>query len=90
MTELKERNEAVVKEIFDLLNKMTNEKDLLTEFVKHLDREHRTLQQNFLGMLRLIILEYSENTGMDARNEASKKWAKKVAEMDDGYHFPFI
>lgn len=87
--ELKQRNEEVVKELFSLVNKMTNDKDLAEAFKKHLSTEHPTLAQGFFRMVREVCVEYSKRPHFDLRNEASGKFCKRVAEMEDMY-FPLV
>jgi hypothetical protein len=51
----------------------------------------RTLQQSMIGVLQKVIIEYAKDEEMtDLRNEASKKWASKVASVTEFTGFPFI
>jgi hypothetical protein len=90
---VEERNKEVVDEVFKLLNYMCNDKDLTKEFLDHLAREHRTLQQNFFRMLQILIENHAENS-FDDRNAASVNWAKKVKDLRDengnSFFMPFI
>ena len=54
-------------------------------FCKEMMNEHRTLQQNFMRLIRDYI-EYVAGLPdymFDGRNEASRDYAKKVAEIED-------
>lgn len=83
-----ERNKAWTREAFDLVNWMGNWDDLADVLIKKLRTEHNTLKQSFFRMIHKVIKAYSKHEYFDARNEASVRWAKEVAELD-GY-FPHI
>lgn len=95
--EVDERNVEVTKELLKLCNLMGNEKTLSAQITSKLRREHRTIQQSFIGVLRKVVLDYAEECeeyrDYDLRNKDSKLWAKIVAEADaeaGGYGFSYI
>ena len=84
--------QAAAKTISDYVNNMSFDPK---EFVKFMDREHRTLQQSFTGLCLhwLKHLAELEEGHYDGRNEASVQIAKKLLkDMDLRYdlHLPFI
>jgi len=52
--------------------------------------EHNTIEQLMIGVIQKTICKLSETESwrVDARNEASIEWCKKVSQIDA--HFPFI
>lgn len=77
--EVKQRNEAVVDELFRLCNIMGNEEDLVKLINERIQREHRTIIQSFFGVLKQVIDAYAETQHYDLRNAQSVEWAKAVA-----------
>ena len=65
-----------------------------TDFIDAMDREHRTLQQNFTGLCLAWLQHLStlQSSQYDLRNEASVKIAKKLLKDVDKYDLslPFI
>jgi hypothetical protein len=51
--------------------------------VEALEEEHRTIQQVFLGGVKLAIRRYADYARYDQRNEDAVKWAKQVAELEN-------
>jgi hypothetical protein len=61
------------------------------EIVEILIHQHRTTQQQFLGVLKLAINLYAQQATYDARNEASVEWAREVAKLPNSdLRFPYI
>lgn len=89
---LKESVEAAVETLTNAVNVMGTREQVFVADVLHrrLDREHRTLQQNFWRMIGRIIQKVGETPEhyYDLRNEASVKWAKEVSKIET--YFPFI
>jgi len=85
--ELNDRNKAVVKELFKLINVMSNDTDLALDFAEHLKTEHRTLQSSFWRMVKKTAGEYYGNNKnfTDPRNEVAIALAK---EIEDSNNFP--
>lgn len=84
-----ERNEAFVEELFQLVNFMGNEEELAKLLAEKLPQQHRTLQQNFLRLMKMVIEGYAKNNhGSDLRNEGGLKWAEQVSKIE-GY-LPFV
>lgn len=77
-TATKTQAQEVVNNVTDYLNSFSNKN---AEFIKEMNREHRTLQQSFTK----LCLEWLENCAsedyhFDGRNEASHKVSKEVVE----------
>ena len=68
----------VVNNVTDYLNSFSNKNK---EFIQEMNREHRTLQQNFTKLC-MVWLENcaSEEYRFDGRNEASHKISKEMVE----------
>lgn len=62
------------------------------EFVKQMHKEHRTLQQNFMRLIRKYIEETAKLEYYDDRNEASVMMCRKIMEKldPDDMMLPFI
>ena len=65
------------------------------DFCEQMHKEHRTLQQNFMRLIRRYIEETAKQEewyGYDGRNEASVMFARKVMENvdPDDMRLPFI
>lgn len=68
------------------------------EFCEQMHKEHRTLQQNFMRLIRTYIEETAKQEefyGYDGRNEASVMMCRKLVEImenDEGNDFclPYI
>ena len=59
--------------------------DLADVMVDHLTRTHRTLQQEFMSAIRLMIYKYGnlDEVWTDLRNASAWEWAKEVSKMTD-------
>lgn len=79
--------EKLATTIADALNTFGFNSDA---FSAQMMREHRTLQQNFMRLIRDYCKYVAEQPDymFDGRNEASRKFAKAVSEIKDG--LPFI
>jgi hypothetical protein len=68
--------------------------DLAQAIVMALTTSHRTLQQSFLGAVRIALHKYGNldpNMNTDLRNEDAHTWAKEVAKMPNGdLRFPLL
>lgn len=62
------------------------------DFCEQMHREHRTLQQNFMRLIREYLKSTAETEYYDGRNEASVMFARKVMESvdPDDMKLPFI
>ena len=72
------QSKEVVNNVTDYLNSFSNKNK---EFIQEMNREHRTLQQNFTK----LCMEWLENCAseeyrFDGRNEASHKISKEMVE----------
>jgi hypothetical protein len=87
------RMAAQIRQLIEEVNG-GNEVDLAEAMVMALTTSHRTLQQKFLGGVRLALHKYGNldpNMCTDLRNESAHKWAKEVAKMPNGdLRFPLI
>lgn len=83
---------AAVKSLADELNSMGNSDQAFAQDVvfDELNRQHRTLQQNFWRSIAGVISKLASVSPsyFDGRNEASVKWAKEVAKIQT--YFPFV
>lgn len=77
------RGSALATEIADSLNRFNFNTE---EFCEQMMLEHRTLQQSFMRLIRDHCKYVSEQPDymFDGRNEASREFAKKVAEIEIG------
>ena len=64
-----------------------DQQKIARDFVKNLNRKHRTLQQLLIKLLSNVIKEYSTSNS-DPRNRASVNWAKQVSEINND--FPYV
>ena len=82
-----------VRPLIDAVNRGTSE-ELARAIVFALNRSHRTLQQGFMGAVKLAIAAYAAQDGAmwtDMRNQAAHDWAKQVAALRNGdLRFPLI
>jgi hypothetical protein len=86
--ELEERSEKLAREFFELCNIMSSEDQVRNALTDALDRQHRTVIQNAMGVLRDVIKHYAEFHGSDLRNQDSHEWAKKVTK--DSTYFRYV
>jgi len=84
---VKKRNEQLAEEFFTLCNVMGNEKYLIEALRDRLDRQHRTVIQCSMGVIKDLVGYYAENHNADLRNQDSLEWAKAVAKNDTGFRY---
>lgn len=62
------------------------------EFCEQMHKEHRTLQQNFMRLIRRYIEETAKQEYFDDRNEASVMACRKLSQCieDNDIYLPFI
>ena len=72
----------LAKEIGNSLNTFSFDKKGFNETMM---REHRTIQQNFMRLIRDYIAYVAEQPDymFDGRNEASRDFARKVMQIED-------
>jgi hypothetical protein len=91
--ENRQRMASKIRELIDEVNGGRPE-DLAEAFMMALTTSHRTLQQSFLGAVRLALHKYGNqdpNMCVDLRNEDAHTWAKEVAKMPNGdLRFPLL
>jgi len=84
----------IVEDLFRELNKMGDEKEVGELVIEAIQKQHRTLQQNFFGqVLCPVILDFAkryEEHKYDLRNEASCKCANELKDIVEKSYFPFI
>lgn len=86
-----EKGRELAREVSNMLNSFND--DNMEAFVDEMNREHRTLQQNFMKLLVFWIRLQAEKTEhqYDARNEASVLLAKQIVEkLENRLHLPLI
>ena len=78
--------------VSDLLNSTSCSN--MEQMVQYLtsEKNHRTLQQNYMRMIVLSIKEFANKEFYDGRNEASVMLAKKLAKVldEEGDYLPLI
>lgn len=79
----------LAKEIGSSLNTFSFDK---SGFCEEMMREHRTIQQSFMRLIRDYIDYVAEQPDyqFDGRNKASRDFAKKVAEATKDNRLPMI
>lgn len=80
------KQEALQVKIRDLIEEVNggSERDLADAIVGALSRSHRTLQQSFMGAIKLAIHGYAAQEDMtDLRNEEARRWSREVARLKD-------
>ena len=88
MTDRMEEAKALAERFMEVMN--GNDTNVAKAMLEVISKDHRTLQQNAMRCLYKVIRLYGESQeGFDARNEASVKWAKSVADAKEVY-FPYI
>ncbi len=86
-----ERGRELAREVSNMLNSYGDEN--VKAFVEEMNREHRTLQQNFMKLVVAWIRLQAEKTEYqyDLRNEASVLLAKQIVDnFEDWLHLPLI
>ncbi len=77
--------EAAIKTLFRHVN--YGGKDVSRAIIKHLETEHRTLEQGFFRAIKEVCGDYRQ-FAFDLRNESAVRFAQKVSEIDE--YMPFI
>ena len=86
MEERNKLNKDMAEQFFRLCNSMS-ERELSDALKDALDRQHRTVIQSAMGVLRNVIEHYAREHGSDLRNEDSLKWAKEVSKVDGYFRY---
>ena len=89
LAKVSKRAEELVAELIDLTNDMNNEtqKAVSNAIACGLLKQHRTLQQSFIGNFKNAMVTYGQ-TQTDPRNESAVKWAKQAGDLE--VYFPYI
>lgn len=90
-----ERKEELRRAIALLIDEVNggSPAELAEVMFEQLTRSHRTLQQSFLGTVKLTLYKYGslEEHWTDLRNEFAWKWAKEVSKIPNSdVRFPLI
>lgn len=80
MNERKKINQEMAEQFFRLCNGMS-EREVAEALKDRLDREHRTVIQSAMGVLKNVIEHYAEFHRSDLRNQDSLEWAKQVKNL---------
>jgi hypothetical protein len=86
------RQEELQAKVAQLIEEVNggSSRELADAIVGALQRSHRTLQQEFMGAVKLAIAGYA-TADHDLRNEAAVGWAKRVAAMENAdLRFPHL
>lgn len=87
---LEEQATEAFDTLFSVLNKMVyGEEALINALNAKMEREHRTLIQQWWGVIATVIKKYAltKDGWFDLRNEDSIKWAREVAKVESGMRF---
>lgn len=82
MKKISEDGEMVQGVVSDMLNKFGDKQ--IVEFVEHMARSHRTLQQTFMKLIVKMMKQWGEDyvhNRYDGRNENTVKLASKIDDM---------
>ena len=92
LSELKARREreerqehitGLVEELSQALNVMGREKEVADDFLQAITHQHRTLQQNIMGVMFSTVTGYAD-ASHDGRNEASVNACKRINKLLEG------
>jgi hypothetical protein len=86
LEERKEFYENLYKDLSDALN--GDNKLLAGVFIEKMQRDHRTIQQNFWRFVVEIAMIYKD-LPFDLRNQCAIIFCKKIAELDER-HMPYV
>ncbi len=81
-----EKGKELANDILDYVNNLACDEET---FANTICRSHRTLQQSTMRLFITTICKMVEND-TDARNEASVKLAKEIAEIAKNYPLPLV
>ncbi len=85
---LEEQATEAFDTLFRVINKMGGgEKAIVAALNEKMNREHRTLIQQWWGAIATVIKEYAANKFFDLRNEDSIKWAQAVSKVESYMRF---
>lgn len=79
--QLHQQNSQAIDTLLNLTNWIGNDRALAEVFANQLLQEHRTLQQNFWRVIKMVAEKYKD-FDHDMRNESSVKFAAKISEID--------
>jgi len=92
--DLQKQTEDALNSLFDALNKMGGEESVVEGLRQVLNKQHRTLQQNYFRYIVVksieMFAEKKYNRFTDLRNEASCDLAEKLMPFVKDAHLPFI
>lgn len=84
-----EKIQELIEDLASELNCMgIDEKELGEIISTTVMKDHRTIQQTFWRTIQHSIVHYGRYATIDLRNEGSREWANKVAEVDA--YFPKV
>ena len=78
----------IVRALGNTINSYSNFDFESEVFFRALECEHRTLQQSFWRLMQRVIKLIAEKGTTDLRNEATKKWCQKVADIE--WYLPLV
>jgi hypothetical protein len=80
MNERRKKLEELADQFFTACNGY-GEREIIDAMKDRLDREHRTVIQSAMGVLKNVIEHYAEFHRSDLRNQDSLEWAKQVKNL---------
>lgn len=89
-TALEEKVTAATEELIDSLNTMGNEDEVLEFLFEKITHSHRTLQANFVRLIKGFLKQYGKLEYFDARNQGAVDYAKTATEAAEKKPIPFI
>ena len=91
---LTQQTEDALNSLFDALNKMGGDKEVLEGLQNVLNVQHRTLKQNFMRQIIVpairLFADNNANGYKDLRNEASCELATKLLPIVEKSPLPYI
>ena len=92
----RQRRDAKIEAVRDTVSKLLDETntigyddEVIQGILEGFRVSHRTLQQNFMRVFVRAMKTYGESQA-DQRNEAAVALGKKIGELGDKEHLPFI
>ncbi len=81
---------SLTEQLLNLTNTMGGEEKIARAIADTLMNDHRTIQQSYVRVMKMVTEIYAEEATTDGRNEAAKNYCQKVAESTETYYLPLI
>lgn len=86
MNERQKQMDELAEQFFNACNAYS-EREIVDALKDRLDRQHRTIIQSSMTVLKDLIEHYAEYHTADLRNADSLEWAKKVAQNKTAFRY---